>query len=202
MLPPLCLDIQPTDLVLDMCAAPGSKTGQILEMIGDKAGGVVANDVEFARASMLIHQIQRINNSSGIMVVNHMGQQLPGDHCYYDKVLCDVPCSGDGAIRKLPNKWRHWSYKDGAGLHGLQVQLLMRGLQMLKVGGRLVYSTCSISPIEDEAVVVELFRRLAETDQVELVDVHSQPGVQDFKGRKGMSSWPVYKQRNTYTRAK
>lgn len=128
MLPPLCLDIQPTDLVLDMCAAPGSKTGQMLEMIGDKAGGVVANDVEFARASMLIHQIQRINNSSGIMVVNHMGQQLPGDHGYYDKVLCDVPCSGDGAIRKLPNKWRHWSYKDGAGLHGLQVQLLMRGL--------------------------------------------------------------------------
>jgi 16S rRNA C967 or C1407 C5-methylase (RsmB/RsmF family) len=73
MLPPLCLNIQSNDLVLDMCAAPGSKTGQMLEMIGLNKGGVVANDVDFARASMLIHQIQRINNSSGILVVNHMG---------------------------------------------------------------------------------------------------------------------------------
>ena len=128
MLPPLTLSISPDDLVLDMCAAPGSKTGQMLEQIGSAPGGVIANDVEFSRASMLIHQIQRINNSSGIMVVNHMGQQLPSPHSLYDKILCDVPCSGDGAIRKLPNKWRHWSYKDGSGLHGLQCQLLMRGL--------------------------------------------------------------------------
>lgn len=73
---------------------------------------------------------------------------------------------------------------------------------MLKVGGLLVYSTCSISPIEDEAVVVEMFRRLADIDQVELLDVHTQPGLQGFKGRRGMTHWPVYKQRNTYTRAR
>lgn len=81
MLPPLYLDIQPTDNILDMCAAPGSKTSQMLEMLyGERRdlvpGCVIANDVEYNRASMLIHQIQR-SGTAGIAVVNHNAQFLP-----------------------------------------------------------------------------------------------------------------------------
>lgn len=115
---------------------------------------------------MLIHQIQRIS-TNGIMVVNHNAQYFPtlyltekekdknnvepgkyDQKFYFDKILADVPCSGDGAIRKLPNKWRNWHTQDSMSLHALQIQLLLRGLNMVKIGGLLLYSTCSINPIE------------------------------------------------------
>lgn len=81
MLPPLYLDIQPSDIVLDICAAPGSKTSQLLEMIYglDRTlgkGCVIANDADYSRAQMLIHQLNRAG-TSGMAVINHPGQFLP-----------------------------------------------------------------------------------------------------------------------------
>lgn len=123
-------------------------------------GGIIANDIDYSRAAMLIHQIQRIS-TAGIMVVNHSGQHYPTmkqhsqsndskekKQLYFDKILADVPCSGDGAIRKLPEKWSKWSVKDGMGLHSLQLQIAMRAIHLVKVGGLVLYSTCSINPIE------------------------------------------------------
>ena len=127
MIPPLFLNIQKDDLVLDMCAAPGSKTSQILELLaGEKklgsldnviTGGVVANDMNKKRAYMLTHQLKRIPNC-GMAVINHEGQFIPTIYddkapgrkfdrrIQFDKVLVDAPCSGDGAIRKLPGRWK------------------------------------------------------------------------------------------------
>jgi len=137
MLPPLFLDLKSSDLVLDMCAAPGSKTSQILEMqsilhsmnktndiseINEVKGGVVANDMSVKRASMLAHRVKLIN-TTGMAVINHEGQLIPDiydsseEKVFYDKVMVDVPCSGDGAIRKLPNRWKVWNSKDGMELH-------------------------------------------------------------------------------------
>ena len=70
----------------------------------------------------------------------------------YDKVLCDVPCSGDGTGRKKRSVIRTWDVRHGLGLHALQLAILSRGLELLGYGGRLVYSTCSLNPIECEAV--------------------------------------------------
>lgn len=107
---------------------------------------------------MLIHQVQRAG-TAGMAVINHNGQFLPQLYTHrhgtikqkflYDKVLCDVPCSGDGATRKLPNKWSNWHSNDGMVLHPLQLNLLIKGINMLKPGGLLLYSTCSLNPIED-----------------------------------------------------
>jgi len=124
---------------------------------------------------MLIHQVQRIN-SQGILVLNHNGQFLPtlekgNERFQYDKVLADVPCTGDGAVRKLPVKWEKWTTNDGFGIHSLQVQLLLRALALCKVGGQVLYSTCSINPVEDEAVVCEVMRRVNE-GALTLLDVH------------------------------
>lgn len=103
MLPPLLLDLQPGQFVIDLCAAPGSKTAQIIEILkGD--GLVVANDFDKNRAYMLIHQLHR-SNTSCMLVVNHAAQVFPNIQDFkFDRVLCDVPCTGDGAIRKLPMK--------------------------------------------------------------------------------------------------
>ena len=169
MLPPLLLDVQSTDLIFDMCAAPGSKTAQLLELLyrdeflgkGLTTGGVVANDVDYSRAAMLIHQVQRIS-TIGMMAVNHSGQHFPrliqkvedeagnikNKQILFDKVMADVPCSGDGAIRKLPQKWSKWSARDGNSIHPLQLLILMKAVQVAKVGGLILYSTCSINPIE------------------------------------------------------
>ena len=98
MLPPLFLQAEKDDLVLDMCAAPGSKTMQILEKVHTGTGAVIANDANERRARMLINQTSRML-SNHIAVTSHLGQNYPslGDSLF-DKVLCDVPCSGDGTL--------------------------------------------------------------------------------------------------------
>lgn len=199
MIPPLLMDIEPHHSVLDMCAAPGSKTAQLVEALHANdaetpaTGFVIANDSDFKRSHMLVHQVKRLS-SPNFLVVNHDAQLFPrvrldGAESFlkFDRVLCDVPCSGDGTMRKNINVWKDFTIADGMGLHPLQVNILTRGLQLLKDGGRLVYSTCSLSPIENEAVVAEALRKF---DQVSLVDVSNElPGL---KRRPGISSWKVF----------
>lgn len=121
-------------------------------------GGVIANDADYSRAQMLIHQINR-TGTAGMAVVNHPGQFIPEIYTtkvgsvkskfQFGKILCDVPCSGDGATRKLPIKWLKWHTTDGMVLHPLQLSIVMKALNLLKKGGLLVYSTCSLNPIEN-----------------------------------------------------
>ncbi|KAK8484227.1 hypothetical protein V6N11_024360 [Hibiscus sabdariffa] len=186
MVPPLFLDVHPHHFVLDVCAAPGSKTFQLLEIIYHSAKGgslpegmVLANDLDVQRCNLLIHQTKRMCTAN-LIVTNHEGQHFPGCRSHkniligsettneleksitqllFDRVLCDVPCSGDGTLRKAPDIWRKWNGGMANGLHCLQIQIAMRCLSLLKVGGRMVYSTCSMNPVENEAVVAEILRR-------------------------------------------
>ena len=75
-----------------------------------------------------------------------------------DRIICDVPCSGDGTLRKIPEAWKQWHPDYGIKLHSLQLTIALRGLALLRVGGIMCYSTCTFNPIEDEAVVGELLR--------------------------------------------
>jgi 16S rRNA C967 or C1407 C5-methylase (RsmB/RsmF family) len=144
---------------------------------------------------MLIHQINR-SGTAGMAVINHPGQFMPelytkdGSHLkhkfQFDKILCDVPCSGDGATRKLPIKWAKWHPSDGISLHPLQLAILMKSINLLTKGGLIVYSTCSLNPIENEAVLAGLLRKVGRG--LELVDIHEIYGV---KGRRGMHRWEV-----------
>ncbi|CAL9233478.1 unnamed protein product [Arabidopsis halleri] len=212
MVPPLFLDVHPDHFVLDMCAAPGSKTFQLLEIIHEASepgslpnGLVVANDVDFKRSNLLIHQTKRMCTSN-LIVTNHEGQQFPGcrlnksrasekgisenmpiNQLAFDRVLCDVPCSGDGTLRKAPDIWRKWNSGMGNGLHSLQIILAMRGLSLLKIGGKMIYSTCSMNPVEDEAVVAEILRRCG--DSVELLDVSDK--LPELIRRPGLKKWKV-----------
>src|SRR5205085_183333 len=157
--------------------APGSKSAQLAEMIhgdeeervqrvangdsvdlsadgdysddGRSTGLLIANDSDYKRAGMLVHQVKRLNFPN-LIVTQHDASIFPSielpsqggkkQYLKYDRILADVPCSGDGTARKNPNVWQKWTPKDGLGLHGLQLRILFRGLQMLKKGGRMVYS--------------------------------------------------------------
>uniref|UniRef100_T1GLW9 tRNA (cytosine(34)-C(5))-methyltransferase n=1 Tax=Megaselia scalaris TaxID=36166 RepID=T1GLW9_MEGSC len=170
MIPPVVLDVKPEDKVLDMCAAPGSKTAQLIEALHSgkekiPSGFVVANDVDNNRCYMLVHQAKRMN-SPCFLVTNYDSSCYPNvletqadgttANLKFDKVLCDVPCSGDGTMRKNPDIWGKWTPAQGNNLHGVQYRIAKRGAELLKVGGRLVYSTCSMNPIENEAVLQRL----------------------------------------------
>ncbi|XP_013138229.1 PREDICTED: tRNA (cytosine(34)-C(5))-methyltransferase [Papilio polytes] len=201
MIPPVVLDVQPHHKVLDMCAAPGSKTAQLIEFLhADEekvpSGFVMANDVDNSRCYMLVHQAKRLN-SPCILITNHDSALMPAlitaddkdptktKPLKFDRILCDVPCSGDATLRKNPDIWLKWSTGNGNNLHGIQYRVLRRGCELLEVGGRLVYSTCSFNPVENEAVVHRLLQETG--DSVQLVDVSDMlPGL---KFHKGMTHW-------------
>ena len=135
MLPPILLDVKSHHSIFDMCAAPGSKTAQLLELImsdhqnvhkkantDTPEGFVVANDADPKRAFMLTHQMNRLNTAN-IVITNHQAQIFPelkyvdakageDKRVRYDRIVCDVPCSSDAAIRKIPSKWLSWNTKD------------------------------------------------------------------------------------------
>jgi 16S rRNA C967 or C1407 C5-methylase (RsmB/RsmF family) len=165
MIPPILTEVMPGEIIFDTCAAPGSKTAQLLEefyrdfnffdtksIINDK-GVILANDNNPKRAYMMCFQLKRLN-TAGMMIISHDAQHFPtiiksnGEKFLFDKILCDVPCSSDAVMRKLPQKWKTWSPKDSFSLHRLQLQIVKRAVNLLKEGGRLVYSTCSLNPIE------------------------------------------------------
>ena len=128
MIPPVILSPEPHHSVLDMCAAPGSKTSQLLEIVGEiqpgqpePVGYVVANDSDAKRAYMLVHQLRRLNSPAVFVTSadarfwpmlntndNQTGFKNGGKEGMFDRVLCDVPCSGDGTVRKNPYIWKRW----------------------------------------------------------------------------------------------
>mmetsp|Transcript_17586 Transcript_17586/g.38220 ORF Transcript_17586/g.38220 Transcript_17586/m.38220 type:complete len:946 (+) Transcript_17586:112-2949(+) len=206
MIPPIVLAAEPGHAVLDMCAAPGSKTSQLLEVVSqmpredmlEPEGYVVANDSDPKRAYMLVHQLRRINSPSAF-VTSIEAQIFPnlvkgeagvGEEGMFDRVLCDVPCSGDGTTRKNPGMWKTWSQLGALALHPLQLRIALNGCRLTKVGGYMCYSTCSMNPVENEAVVAEILR---EADgAVELVEKRcDMPGL---KARPGWTNWKVLRE--------
>ncbi|KAF8323022.1 S-adenosyl-L-methionine-dependent methyltransferase [Clavulina sp. PMI_390] len=203
MIPPLVLDVEPHHKVLDMCAAPGSKTAQLIDALhsgpsgADPTGVVIANDSDFRRAYMLVHQSARLH-STAMMVTNLDASAFPTlkigttqennrKTLWFDRILCDVPCSGDGTLRKNMQIWNSWAPGIGNGLHPLQLRILLRAMGMLGTNGRIVYSTCSLNPIENEAVLAAALN--ATPGQFRLVDVSDRlPGL---IRRPGLSTWRV-----------
>ncbi|CAK5054625.1 unnamed protein product [Meloidogyne enterolobii] len=176
MIPPLFLDIQPHHLVLDACAAPGSKTAQLIELMHvlspNPSGMVVANDIDYKRCYLLVHQTLKRMPTADVVVVSHDSGQFPvmldsnKQPLLFDRILCDVICSGDGTFRKNPELWNNWEP--------------MKGL--------MCYSTCSLNPLEDEAVIAQLLRHF--NKEIELVDISGK--ILDLKRTKGISHWKVF----------
>ena len=157
MIPTIALEIKPGEIVLDMCSSPGSKTTQIAENLQNR-GLVIANEIANNRINTLVSNIQRHGNKTS-MIIQHDGRHIPKIlNPGFDKILVDVPCTGSGTTRKNPEVWKKWLPSGGQSLHNLQVELLRKAINLTKPGGRIVYSTCSLDPIENEAVIAEVLR--------------------------------------------
>uniref|UniRef100_A0A8R1DSW3 tRNA (cytosine(34)-C(5))-methyltransferase n=1 Tax=Caenorhabditis japonica TaxID=281687 RepID=A0A8R1DSW3_CAEJA len=198
MIPPLLLAPTSEHYVLDLCAAPGSKTTQLLEMIHENdenpKGMVIANDVDMKRCYMLIHHTLKRFRTAACAITCEDAARFPkimdkdGGVVQFDRVLADVICSGDGTLRKNPEIWKKWTPQDGLGLHRMQIAIARKGAQQLKVGGRMVYSTCSMNPIEDEAVVAQLLRD--SKGSLKLVDTSTL--LPELKRENGVNTWKVF----------
>lgn len=193
--------------VLDMCASPGSKTLQALEVVAScctshsnnrKQGRIVANDIHPLRLKALRDAIERSGVPESltrrIKYTNHDASNFPTPKsgAKFDCIIADVPCSGDGTIRKDSHILPNWVPSIGNSLHALQLSILKRAIQLLKVGGVVAYSTCSLNPVEDEAVVASALTwgNDLEKGSVELLDwpEKSLPGL---KRRCGVTKWRI-----------
>ena len=184
MLPVLALDPTPGQIILDLCASPGSKTTQICEHLGD-SGAVIANEVISGRVNTLVTNVQR-HASRAVLVVQHDGRHMPRvPGSGFDGVLVDVPCTGSGTTRKNPDVWGKWRPSSGRSLHSLQYDLLTRAIELTKPGGRVVYSTCSLDPIENEAVVA----RVLAGGKVRVVP--RGDSLSGVPSNPGMTNWPL-----------
>ena len=152
MLPAEVLDPQPGERILDLCAAPGGKSTQIgIKMKGE--GLLVCNEPVPKRAQILSRNIERMGIPNSV-VTCMVPADLPHawDECF-DGVLADAPCSGEGMFRRDPETRREWSEEAAAGCAKRQEEILEEAARLVQPGGRLVYSTCTYNPAENEGVV-------------------------------------------------
>jgi NOL1/NOP2/sun family putative RNA methylase len=184
MVPVLVLDPKPGELVLDLCAAPGSKTTQIGQIL-DNRGLLVANEVNPKRRMGLLQNVKRcglINEAVTGQRGEKIGRVLP-DH--FDRVLIDAPCSAEGTVRKSRAVLYHWGLKNIERMAWIQKGLIVSGFQALKPGGTMVYSTCTIAPEENEEVVDYLLQKYpdAEIQPISLPDFRIRNGVREWEKR-------------------
>lgn len=203
MVPPLILDPKPGEKVLDLTAAPGSKTSQMAAIMG-KSGELVANELNKVRffrlkANMEILGVVTPSNSPlaggesesdwNFVLRMEDGSVLSKEYPeYFDKILLDAPCSGESRfVEGYPTSYGFWSEHKIKQVAYRQHKLLMAAWTALKPGGTLVYSTCTISPEENEARISKLLERVgdeAEVQEITLPGIKLLSPVLSWKGRE------------------
>jgi len=181
MIPALVLEPKSEDVVLDMCAAPGSKTTHIAAMMKNK-GVIVANDIKADRIKALAMNLQRCGVMNTIMTIS-VGQRFSKHQ--FDKILIDAPCSGTGNIRRSLKTVQIWNPGMIRRLSHTQKSLIETGFNALKENGTLVYSTCSLEPEENEEVIDFLLNKFenAKLEKIKLNAKSSEP-ILEFEDKK------------------
>lgn len=158
--------------VLDLAAAPGGKSTHLLSYL-DNTGVLVSNEISSKRAKILSENIERFG-ARNVLVTNASAQQLAKIFpAYFDMIVLDAPCSGEGMFRKDPAAIAYWSEDYPSQCAALQREILEAALTMLAPGGQLVYSTCTWSPEENEEVVAWLL----ENEDLELLPIEKANGM-------------------------
>ncbi len=181
MTPASRLPVEPRDRVLDLCAAPGGKATELGARLCGQ-GLLVANDISASRARALLKNLEM----AGIPNVYVTGEDperlreaLPE---FFDKILVDAPCSGEGMFRRDPQMIRSWQERGPEYYSGIQKKLVLQAADMLRPGGMMMYSTCTFDPLENEGTVAWL---LKERPDMRLVPVEGYEGFSG--GRQGLS---------------
>lgn len=172
MTPASRLPVEEGDVVLDLCAAPGGKATEL----GAKLHGtglLIANDISSKRAKALLKNIELFGVENSFIVTEYPAKLVEYFTGFFDKILIDAPCSGEGMFRKDPAMVKAWEQNGPEFYAKLQREILEQALPMLKEGGMLLYSTCTFSPLEDEGSVQYL---LSLDPSLKLVDMEGYSG--------------------------
>jgi NOL1/NOP2/sun family putative RNA methylase len=182
MMSVLALAPMPGELVLDLCAAPGSKTSQIAAAM-QNTGTLIANELKLDRIRILSSNLERCGASNCIITKNDaiaLCSRISKSQLRFDKILLDAPCSGEGTLRSSPKTFLMWNPRMIDKLSRMQKKLLAFALKCLKRGGTLVYSTCTHAPEEDEGVIDFALKNFP---------VKIEPLSLPLKCRSGITEW-------------
>lgn len=183
MLPAALLQAEPGERVLDMCAAPGGKSTEIAACMKGE-GALVSNDVSSSRAKALVHNLETMGMTNTIVTSAYpakLAEQLPG---YFDRILIDAPCSGEGMFHKEPAMIESWKRNGPAYYHEIQKELLAQAAILLAPGGRIVYSTCTFSPLEDEGSIAWFLQQFPDFT---LADIHELSLTWEERAKEDLS---------------
>lgn len=181
MTPASRLPVAPGEKVLDLCAAPGGKATELSARL-HRQGVLVANDINQARAKALLRNLE-LFGTPNVFITNEapyrMAEAFPA---YFDKIMVDAPCSGEGMFRKNPAVIEAWKEKGPEYFSKLQKDIILSAFDMLKPGGMMFYSTCTFSPLENEAVITHLLQEREDARVVEMEDYEGfSPGLTSFR---------------------
>lgn len=195
MSPASRLPIEPGDKVLDLCAAPGGKATELAARLHG-SGILVANDISNSRAKALLHNLE-LFGAGNIFVTNEVpGKLSKAFEGWFDKVLVDAPCSGEGMFRKAPEVVKTWDPERPEYFAKIQKDIVANGVKMLRPGGMMLYSTCTFEPEENEGAISWLLHHFPEMELVEMEPFEGfRPGVPEWADgsqelRKCVHIWP------------
>ena len=166
------LDAQSGERILDLCAAPGGKTTQIAAALGGE-GLLISNEPEPSRAKVLAANLERMGARNAAVTNAYPDALAARWPEYFDALLCDAPCSGEGMFRREPDSRTEWRSASPAGCAKRQAEILDRAAELVRPGGRLVYSTCTFNRNENEDTIAAFLSRHPEFEPEDF----SLPGV-------------------------
>ena len=186
MLPLLALKPTEEDIFLDLCASPGSKTTQAGAMMNNK-GSIIANDSKLPRLIILASNLEKcgvsntvITQNDGIDLCRRYGQE----NIFFDKILVDAPCSGEGTLRSSPETFVMWNEKMTGKFSRIQKHLAENAIGCLKIGGELLYSTCTHAPEENESIIQHLLDNFDISIEEISLPLKARQGITEWQGRK------------------
>jgi len=168
------LDAKPGERVLDLCAAPGGKSTQLAAMMQGE-GVIVCNEPIPSRAQILSRNIERMGVRNAVVTCAYPAQLAPHFPCFFDKIMVDAPCSGEGMFRRQIEARDEWQENSPRGCADRQMEILEEAAKMLAPGGRMVYSTCTFNDTENEGVLARFLEIHPEFSLVSF----SLPGLPD-----------------------
>ncbi len=184
LVPARLLQAQPHEKILDLCAAPGNKTvNAAIDM--KNTGTLIANEPFAKRHGSLRNNIDRLGITN-VIITQSDGTRFPKTYGLFDRVIADVPCSCEGTSRKNPRVLQPSAPKFLRNLYEIQRMILRKAVQLCKPGGRIVYSTCTYSPEENEINVSEILEEFSGELRVcpaQIPNFTTAPGITEWQGR-------------------
>ncbi len=184
MLPIIALTPKEDEEILDLCAAPGSKTTQAAATMNN-TGNIIANEIAMSRMRILASNLERCGITNTIITRKEgkaLCLNLEKEKIKFDKIYIDAPCSGEGTLRSTPKTYLMWNMKTIKYLSKLQKQLFSKAFKQLKVGGEIIYSTCTHAPEENEKVVDAMLKEFGEKIEILKIEL-------PIKTRNGITEW-------------